>query len=279
MQINNTNVTGTNQYVVQSMADPIAGSLPTDVLPIIFQNAKTDLPSLALVCKNWKAIVDNKSFRETICPVKAFGTQKWQDFIGVNAGKEPLLPRRAYADMEKGNYYLTFIPEKVKMTQVNGMVKEVPLDSLEAIGKLVSNPTKGYKIGYYANSWQEALQEKRNLEKSHWVLISKEIIGRNKSYEDQQKLAEEENKNISGTNISGLMDTAISMFMEYVRSGERNFIYDSAKNEYNWVRVNEVTNVWRLGLGFAPSGLYVNANYDDPYESVGFAFARKSFVF
>ena len=42
------------------MVDPIAGSLPTDVLPIIFQNVKTDLPNLALVCKNWKAIVDNK---------------------------------------------------------------------------------------------------------------------------------------------------------------------------------------------------------------------------
>ena len=142
---------------------------------------------------------------------------------------------------KKGNYYLTFIPKTVKITQENGkvddasmdieVVKEVPLDSLEVIGKLVANPTKGNKIGYSANSWQEAIQEKRNLEKPHWVLISKEIIGRNKSYEDQQKLAKEENKNIPGTKISGLMDTAISIFMEYVRSGERNFICDSAKNE------------------------------------------------
>ena len=68
--------------------------------------------------------------------------------------------------MEKGNYYLTFIPEKVKMTQVNGKVddasmdiegvKEVPLDSLEVIGKLVANPIKGNKIGYDPNSWPEA---------------------------------------------------------------------------------------------------------------------------
>ena len=89
-----------------------------DVLPIIFQNVKTDLPNLALVCKNWKAIVDNKQFRETIRPDKAFGSREWKEYIGVDAGEEPHLPRRAYGDMEKGNYYLTFIPEKVKITQV-----------------------------------------------------------------------------------------------------------------------------------------------------------------
>ena len=107
------------------------------------------------------------------------------------------------------------------------------------------------------NLGTEAIQEKRKHEKPHWVLISKEMIGRNKSYEHQQKLAKEENNNVPGTKISGLIDTAISVFMEYVRSGERNFIWDSAKNEYNMVRVNEQTNGGRLGLGFAPSGLDV----------------------
>ncbi len=286
MQINNTNVTGTNQYEAQSMVDPIVGSLPTDVLPIIFQNVKTDLPNLALVCKNWTAIVDNQQFRESICPAKAFGSREWKEYIGVDAGEEPLLPRRAYGDMQNGSHYLTFIPEKVKMTQVNGKVddtsmdieevKEVPLDSLEVIGNLVSNPIKGNIIGFTQNSWPEALQEKRNLEKPHWVLISKEIIGRNKRYEDQQKLAKEENDKVPGTKISGLIDTVISLFMEYVRSGERNFIWDSAKNEYNMARVNELTNGWRFGLGFAPSGLVVYGLCDGPGEGVGFAFARKS---
>ena len=288
MQINNANVMGTNPYEMQSMVDPIAGSLPTDVLPIIFQNVKTDLPKLALVCKNWKAIADNKQFRETICPAKAFGSREWKEYIGVDAGEEPLLPRRAYGDMEKGNYYLTFIPEKVKMTQVHGkvdeasmdieVVKEVPLDSLEVIGKLVANPTKGNKIGYDPNGWQEPIPEKRNLEKPHWVLISKEVIGKNKTYEDQQKLAREEDKKIPGANISGLIDTAISVFMEYVRSGERNFIWDSAKNEYNWVRVNEQTRGIRICLGFAPSGLIVLSYCDSDDDIVGFALARKSIV-
>ena len=34
---------------------------------------------------------------------------------------------------------------------------------------------------------QKPIQEKRNLEKPHWVLISKEIIGRNKTYFESAK--------------------------------------------------------------------------------------------
>ncbi len=291
MNISNA-VIGINSHNGQPMVDPIGqktSPLPLDVQHIIFQNAKADLHNLALVCKDWRNLADDKVLRETIRPAKVFGRRDWKEYIGVDAGAEPPLPRRVYGDMERGNYYLTFIPEKVKMTQVNGkvddtsmnieVVKEVALDSLEVIGKLVANPSKGNKIGYSAYAWQEALQEKRNLEKPHWVLISKEIIGRNEYYEDQQMLAKEENDKVSGTEISGLMDTAISMFMEYVRSGERNFINDSAKNEFNWVRVTEQTRGLRICLGFVPSGLSVNRVYDGLGRSIGFAFARKSFVF
>ena len=289
MNISNI-VKGIDSHNGQPMVDPISqktSSLPLDVTRIIFQNAQADLYKLALVCKEWRNLADDKVLRKTIRPAKAFGSREWKEYIGVDAGEELPLPRRAYGDMERGNYYLTFIPKSVKGTKENGkvddtsmdieVVKEVPLDSLEVIGKLVSNPTKGNKIGFTQGSWQEALQEKRNLEKPHWVLISKEIIGLDKSYEDQQKLAKEENKNNPGTNISGLMDTAISIFMEYVRSGERNYIWDSAKNEYNWVRVNEQTRELRLCLGFAPSGLDVSHNYVDAYGNVGLALARKSF--
>ncbi len=289
MNISNI-VKGIDSHNGQPMVDPIGqktSPLPLDVTRIIFQNAKADLHKLALVCKEWRNLADDKVLNEMIRPAKTFGSREWKEYIGVDAGKELPLPRRAYGDMEKGNYYLTLIPKTVKVTQENKkvddasmdieVVKEVPLDSLEAIGKLAANAIKGNKIGYDPRSWQEALQEKRNLEKPHWVLISKEIIGRNKSYEDQQKLAKEENKNNPGTNISGLMDTAISVFMEYVRSGEGNYIWDPSKNEYNLVRVNELTDGWRLGLGFAPSGLYVRRNYDGANDRVGLALARKSF--
>ena len=111
--------------------------------------------------------------RETIRPAKAFGSREWKEYIGVDAGEELPLPRRAYGDMEKGNYYLTFIPKTVKITQENGkvddtsmdieVVKEVPLDSLEVIGKLVANPIKGNKIGFTQKSRQKLFKKKEIL--------------------------------------------------------------------------------------------------------------------
>ncbi len=276
MQINNTNVTGTNRYEVQSMADPIGGSLPTDVLPIIFQNVRTDLPNLALVCKSWKAIVDNKQFRETIRPVQAFGTQEWKEYIGVDAGEEPLLPRRAYGDLEReGGGLLTFIPDKVKVIE-SGI--EVLLDNLEVIGKLVGKPKKGNKTGYTTDSWPLAITEKRKQEKRHWVWIKKEAIGRNKTYEQQQELvAKEENKKAPRANISGLIDTAISVFMECVRSGERNFIWNPPVNgQRTIVRVNEHASGYRLVLGFEFSILNVDIDLDYDSNDVAVAPSRKS---
>lgn len=99
-------------------------------------------------------------------------------------------------------------------------------------------------------------------------------MGRAQNYKDQKAKAKKED-----VNISGLIDTATSVFMEFVRSGERNFILDppDSNGQTTWVRVKEKTNGWRLGLGLAPSGLYVSARYVDeiPYDCVAFAPSRK----
>ena len=275
---------------IVSGADPIHGQpmeidrivqfseLPMDVVPIIFQNLKADLPSVALVCRNWKAIADGEGFRQMIRPAQAFGVQEWKEYIGVDAGDEPPLPRRAYGDLAKEGGLLTFIPEKVKDIE-NG--KEVLLDNLEVIGKLVGNPKKGNKTGYTIDVWPEAISEKRKQEKPHWVWIKKEVIGRNKSYDQQQELvAKEENKKTPGANISGLIDTAISVFMEYVRSGEQIFVWDPPVNgQRTWVRVNEQTRGYRIGLGFAPSGLCVHINCARDLDFVAVAPSRKSIGF
>ncbi len=254
-------------------------ALPIDLFPRIFQDLKVDLPSVAMVCKNWKALADDGEFRKMIRPAQAFGAQEWKEYIGVDVGEEPCLPRRAYGDLQKEGGLLTFIPEKVKVIE-NG--NEVLLDNLEVIGKLVGNPKKGNKTGYAQGSLQELISEKRKQEKPHWVWIKKEVIGRNKTYVQQQELvAKEENKKALGAKISGLIDTAISVFMEYVRSGEQIFVWDPPVNgQRTWVRVNEQTRGYRIGLGFAPSGLYVYYfHYGSVNASVAVAPSRKSIGF
>ena len=166
-------------------------SLPMDLFSLIFQGLKADLPSVALVCKNWKALADDKAFRNRIRPAQTFGTDEWKEYIGVDAGEEPPLPRHAYGDLEYYGGLLTFIPKKVKVTKENGRVEEVALDNLEVIGKLVENPKKGNKTGYTRSSSLDAIIEKRKLEKKHWVWIKKEVLGRNQTYIDQQMLVAE----------------------------------------------------------------------------------------
>lgn len=169
------------------------------------------------------------------------------------------------------------IPEVVKISKENGAIKEMSIDSLEIIGELANNPKIGHKAGYDDTSWFGSIPAKRILEKSHWVWINKEVIGRNNTYEQQLKLVEEENKKTLGANISGLIDTVISIFMEYIRFGERNFIWNPAKINNTIVRVNEQMNGGHLTLSFTPAGLYVgnDANWNHP--SIGFVVARKSF--
>lgn len=166
MSLNTSIVSGSDPINGRPMVDPIGqeSSLPIDVARIIFQNLKSHLPAMAQVSKNWKAIIDDKDFRRIIRPSQAFGTQEWKEYIGVDAGKEPPLPRRAYGDLENEGGLLTFIPEIVKVIE-NG--KEVALDNLKAIGNLVNKPKKGFETRYknYGNSiyfWPEAIEEKEN---------------------------------------------------------------------------------------------------------------------
>ncbi len=251
--------------------------LPMDVIRIILENLKADLPSVALVCKSWKALADEEDFRKLIRPPQAFGTKEWQIHIGADAGAEPPLPRRAYGDLEKQGGCLTFIPDKVKMPKQNGILEDVPLDSLEAIGNLIKKHKMDLEPGYSMNSCKEAIKEKRKPEKPHWVWIKNEIIGENYSYMKQKEIANEENKKIPGTHISGLIDIAISIFMEYVRFRKRYFIRDPYNNVYTLVRVKDRTRGWQIGLGFTSDGLDIYRINPLFNYFIGVALARKYF--
>ncbi len=256
--------------------DPFS-ELPMDIVCIIFQAQKADLPAIALVCKKWKALADDEGFRQMIRPTQAFGTKEWQKYIGVDAGIEPRLPRRVYGDLEREGGFLTFIPDKVKVTKKNGVVKEVILDNLEAIGNLIKKPKTVFATGYSKHCSETVIKKSQKQEKSHWVWIKKEVIGRYQTYADQLERAKEENKKIPGTNISGLIDTVITVFTEYIRYGKRHFILDVDNCEFTRVRVNEQIAGRRLNVSFFPCGLFVGDNWcDTGHYCFGFVFARKS---
>ncbi len=269
-------VSGRDPVSGQPMTDPIGpfSNIPMEVIRIILQNLKPDLPAIALVCRSWKVRVDDKVFRQMIRPVQAFGTKEWQKYIEVDAGEELPLPRRAYGDLDNDDAYLTFIPDKVKVSKENG-VKEVLMDNLEAIDNLLKKPKSDeYRI---YSTWEAAIKEKRQEEKPRWVWIKKKVMGRNIRYFEQLELIKEENIKIPGANFSRLIDTALGLFMEFVRSGERNYIWDPAKIEYTAVRVPETTNRLGIWISFSPKGLRFGSSYDDGIDHIGFVCAWRSF--
>ncbi len=242
--------------------DPIQ-VLPPDIIWNVFEILKAHLPSLALVSKNWRALADDEALHVRMRPFQAFGAKEWEKYIG-DAGKEPRLPRRAYGDLEKGDGLLTFIPEIVKVCRENGIIEEVALDSLEAIDRLVENAKIGHKTSYHTSSWWEAITQKRELEKSHWVWINTEkshwvtinnAENRFQKYKKQSKYVKRENKKISGARIPMLIDTTVSLFMESIRSGKRDFLWEP--REIVYIRVKEETNARRIILGFNLYGIIV----------------------
>ncbi len=221
--------------------------LPMDVARIIFQKIKADFPALALVCKSWRDIIDDKDFRKIIRPPEAFGTQEWKEYIGVDPGEEPLLPRRVYSDWtkEEKNYLLTLIPQKVKVIETG---EDIILDNLKVIGELTENPKKGHKIGFQGSGdkFNQLISRSRLHESPHWVWIKKEEI---RASECMELIKKEKKK------IPGLIDTTISIFMEFVRSGECTFKKYSS-NTITSLRVedDESRNWGQLVLSFYPPG-------------------------
>jgi hypothetical protein len=97
-------------------------SLPFDLIPIIFKNLSSELDTLALVCKTWQAWIDSQTFRNMICPLRAMGIAELKKINPtiVDAGIEPLLPRRAYRDFAENGGLLFFNPGKVKVKNAEG---------------------------------------------------------------------------------------------------------------------------------------------------------------
>ncbi len=258
-------------------------SLPAEIAYLIFQNLKKDLPTVALVCKDWKTLTDDEEFRKMICPFQAFGTQEWQEYIGVDAGKEPRLPRRAYGDLEKEGGMLTYIPGKVRVTRPTGETEEILFDNLNVIGELVKNPIKGFKTGYSDPlSHQEhpsldAILEKRKVEEPHWVWINTKLKGQRESYDEQLNLAREENTTAPGAEMSRLIDTVVSLFMERVRRGVCLLPWDPCDSHTAWVRVQDKSGEYATSVYYGKTGLVVLQISVSPCGYIAFVVARRAF--
>lgn len=264
--VNDTGAIHTQTMIVDSIPQTHPFQLPLDVISIILKNLPgTMFPDLALVCKPWKVIVDNDDFlNKMLTPPNFNGPQRWLEYTKANVGEAPALPRWVYKCMRKGGHMLTYIPETVKILNADGTEKEVSINSLEVVGNLFTHTINGRTIGIDPLS-TDAIQMVIHTEKGYWALISKKATDQYLDYNEQVAKAKE-----MGASMSGAIETAISVFMEYLRTGELHF-----KREFLFIRVEAIR--LRLWLNLDSSGLCVGGIFDhETYHP--FALARKIFA-
>lgn len=236
----------------------LISDLPPDMYRFIFSIAKESLLEIAQVSKKWKEMAYDQELYKMIVPSFRFGEDAWKKHIGIPE-KETLLPLCIFKDMARGEGYLTWVTETVQVTKEDGTVEEIILDSGLKLESLVQNPKEGHKTGYAPSILgHEEIKKNRTRKRSHWVWIQKEPIGKNEYFEN--------------SNISGLIDTLMTVFMEKIRSGKSCF-------EDKWIGVNEYNFRWRVCVCFTASGLEVSSEFDYVVSNADIAFlvARKSF--
>jgi F-box associated protein len=269
--VNNTCPIHAEAMEVDSTQPDHSIHLPIDVIPNILRNLPaTAIPELSWVCRDWRKIVDNDVFaNQMMLPPNANGPQTWREFTKTDTGKAPLLPRWVFKCMRTNNYMLTFIPKSVKIQNEDGTETDVLINSLEVISKLFVHTINGRKIGFSTNAWQPYIQAKITPEEGHWVLIRKKAMGRGLDYSGQVDKAQE-----IGAIMPDSIETVISLFMEYLRTGEKLPLDEKDLSIY--VRVDD--KIRRLWLGFVASGFYVTGCCDaHAHDLLAFAPARKFF--
>jgi len=230
-----------------------------------FQRPSEDIGSLYLVSRNWTALLSSLEYTEPIKTMLiaafSFNKLKWEEYIG-NVGKEPPLPADMHQILQSQcpiwpgktvaqTHMLTLIPKTVNGESL----------TLKLMDSLVQKPKKGNKTKFAKVSSFYG-HGKITVNESHWVLMTKDMIPdsrRRKSYSDQKQLAQTYNKHGIEYEVPKLLDVAVSVFMEYVQTGER--LLPDKPWTYTRCREQESGGNYQMVVGgFSLLGLRVSLN-------------------
>ncbi len=247
-------------------------SLSTEINLKIFSYFNyADLTNCSQVSKTWQVLANDDGLRNALpVPIIAFGKKQWNLHFG-DIGKEPRLPKNIHKILNSScpfwskkkveeTHWLFLIPETI-----NGE----PL-TLKVLGKLVKNPKEGYATQYRLFGLGDLICDRYDLPivnqstiKSHWVLMTKDIIphSRNKLYTDQKALITTKQRGYEDPNV---LDAVICIFMKYVSSKER--LFNAINDIGTMTRCKEQMDDLDQGPhrvavgGFCSDGLLVVAN-------------------
>lgn len=216
-------------------------------------------------------------------PPSAFGARDWVQYFG-DVGVEPRLPPNIDEILESPcpiwSGVLGFFGKKIKETHmlvlIPKMVNENPF-TLDSLKELIKHPRGGGKEAMYAYYNEDVGRQygRISVEKSYWVLITRDILPktRGKKYDEQVQ----ELRRYADYQVPKALEIAAGVLVEYTKNGKR-LLGDSPSTH---TQCREM--VQRLFFqenrpvvvgGFSSLGLRIGYNAGSEYGSDGLAAVR-----
>ncbi len=207
-----------------------------------------------------------------------FGAREWETLCG-KVGPVPALPlnieniwQSACSAFPGKNVHETHM-----LVYIPATVDKKPL-TLRSLGEIAMRyfPANAGGYGYICDS-MVALQGNRPIERSYWVLMTKDVLSesRNKSYADQQAMVTElATKALAAYEVPGTLEAAACILVQYFSSHADSKTRLFSNSPTTYTRCQEKIERYHLVVGgFAPAGLNVFDDFDN--NDIGVAVLRK----
>lgn len=216
-------------------------------------------------------------------PSIAFGAAAWQEYFGVDVGKEPELPNSIEEILNctapflldgesahqriRDNHLLTLIPSRISeegftLDELGALLLRNHNNHFEAFQsndeERPGECSHGYR--YYSEFLKDATRHTLLPGTSYWVLLPKTILrgSRGKSFSEQKKMIAEYSG--AGYQLPCVLEVAASLLAHYARSnGERLYANENPRGWWTYTSCSDVDkDGYPIAVGgFGSSGLSV----------------------
>lgn len=255
-------------------------SAPIDQLPkdvcweIVLHMHQDELGRMAQASKQWETCM--RQYVEKRYPEVAemsIGGEKWKKFGAQDVGIVPRIPLSFYPDVARGEFILTWVPEKI-----DGKSMKDPA----TIDEFYKKNTKRVN-SIYRWQWTDMIAEDtiKPAPGGRWVLLSRDVLpgSRGKPFESQQGVTgQKQMVEAAGYSVAHVMDVIVSLLLYQMHTGVYLYPDDSSGQQWTYTRVQENSKA-RFKIivgGFSSAGLSVDDYYSSDDDDIGVARARKS---
>jgi hypothetical protein len=193
----------------------------------------------------------------TFSHAKAFGPKEWFIHFGNDLSHVPPLPHNIAEILSSP---CPFWPSKrVHETHLLVLIPQTVHDqplTLKILRELVKKPLTGFATKNFMFELGEYTDP--DAPPSHWVLLTRDVIegSRKKSYPDQQTLLSQKGHGVYA--VPTVLDAAVCIFTEYVRSGIGLYLNSPRPYTYTICQEKHDADFQLVVGGFGPDGLDVS---------------------